>query len=123
MSDQADSNVITLVSSGLLSKWGFNDGDVPDAFLDYLDDRGVPYPEDWHRLLRLLVHRYLVPVLDQHVELVDVETNHNPIRAATVDGVDVDWYGDRPNPSLTPECTTVSFEDVLALDTPSEPIE
>lgn len=105
-----------LDSDGLLSKWGFNDGDVPDGFLDWCDDHGHPYPPDGHDLLRTLVRRYLLPRLEQRVDVVDIGTIHNPIRAQTVDGVDVTgcWYGKRSGPTLTPDGVMVPYEDVLA---------
>lgn len=74
----------------LLSKWGFNDGDVPDAYLDWLDERELPYPEDWHGLLRVLVRTRLMPYVREDVVLTAVSTIHNPIRAATVNGCEID---------------------------------
>lgn len=108
---------LTLISEGLLSRWGFNDGDVPDIYLDWCDDHGHPYPDDWHTVLRALVRTRLVPALDQRVELVEIETNHNPIRAVTVDGQDVIelWYRSEPGLTLTPEDVVVPYADVLAI--------
>lgn len=113
--DQPDR--LVLRSDGLLSKWGFNDGDEPDAYLDWCDDNGHPYPDDWDTVLRTLVRTRLAPALDQHVELVDIETLHNPIRAERVDGVDVTdlWYGSNAHVTLTPEDVEVPYADVLAL--------
>ncbi|MFF3857552.1 hypothetical protein [Micromonospora sp. NPDC002575] len=107
---------LTLFAWGLLSKWGFNDGDDPELWLDYCEARGI----DYNALgfpLAALVRRHLVPVLDQDVTVVDIETCHNPIRADTVDGVDVTdvWYGDAPKPTLTPEYVDVPMADVLRL--------
>ena len=108
---------LTLWSDGLLSKWGFNDGDEPDAYLDWCDEHGHPYPDDWHTVLRTLVRTRLAPALDQRVELVDIETNHNPIRAERVDGQDVTdlWRKTEPGLTLSPESVEVPFADVLAL--------
>lgn len=118
---------LILVSASLLSKWGFGDGDPFEAFTDWYHDRhgdglmrhcncksldlGVSDDD----LLRLLVRRYLVPALDQRVELVDIETSHNPVRATKVDGVDVEecWYGAAPAPALTPDAVEIPYEDVL----------
>lgn len=83
------SYALRLPSDGLLYKYGFNDGDVPDELLDVLDERGLPYPKDWHAALRVLVREHLLPALDQRVDAFDIETNHNPIRALTIDGVEV----------------------------------
>jgi hypothetical protein len=108
-----------LPSWGLLSKFGFSDGDMPDDLCDWLEDRlGIEHARDmpWHTVLEALVREQLLPVIDQTVEVVSIETIHNPIRAVTVDGVDVTdfWYGDPGQPTLTPEGVTVSYETVLA---------
>jgi hypothetical protein len=106
---------VRLYSSGLLSKWGFSDGDAPDEWLDYCDEHAVGYPP-WHAILTALVRRYLLPVLDQKVAVTEIGTIHNPIRAETVDGADVTagWYGE-PAVTLTPECVTVPMSEVLRL--------
>jgi hypothetical protein len=107
---------LTLFSSGLLSKWGFSDGDIPDQLLDWCDTRSIPYPADWHATLRHLVREHLIPALDQTVTVTEIETSHNPIRAETVDGVDVTecWSGDQDEPTLTPEFVDVPYSVVLA---------
>ncbi|WP_433355598.1 hypothetical protein ACQP25_17165 [Microtetraspora malaysiensis] len=99
----------------MLSKWGFNDGDVPDDLLDYCDDRGIPSPDGWDEVLHTLVVERLLPALDQRVEIVRVGTSHNPVRALTVDGVDVtdEWYGDKERTSLTPDCVEVPMSEVV----------
>lgn len=111
---------LVLHADGLLSKWGFNDGDEPDAYLDWCDANGHPYPDDWHQVLRTLVRTRLAPALLQRVELVDVETAHNPIRAESVDGMDVTglWLDSTAQVTLTPEDVVVPFADVLALYAP-----
>jgi hypothetical protein len=106
--------VLHLFSSGLLSKWGFGDGDAPDAWLDYCDELGVDYLPEWHRILTALVRRYLLPVLEQDVTVREIETNHNPIRASTVDGAEVEYPHD-DSIRLTPECVTVPMSEVLRL--------
>jgi len=114
------SPALLLMSAGLLSKWGFNDGDAPDDWLDWCEERGI----DWGALpswrddvLPELVRRFLVPVLSQDVKLVFITTIHNPIRAGTVDGVDVEdcWLGRRggSGQSLTPGSVEVPMEQVL----------
>lgn len=110
-----DEPKLVLWSDCLLSKWGFNDGDEPDFWLDWCDEQGVDYNArgwNWQTTLRRLVRDHLAPKLDQHVELVDIETNHNPIRAETVDGVEVDWYADQPI-ALTPDHVAIPFSEVL----------
>lgn len=81
-------------ASGLLSKWGFGDGDAPDLVLDYCDELAVAYPssETWHAVLTAVVRQLLAPLLDEHVELVEIDTIHNPIRAERVDGQVINHY-------------------------------
>ena len=108
---------VILFSDGLLSKWGFGDGDAPDHFLDYCDEHDIPYPP-WRPLLKRIVREYLLPALDQAVEVVTIGTNHNPVRAATVDGRDVqgEWYDDGADRTrLTPESVSVPFSAIFAM--------
>lgn len=114
---------LVLTSEGLLSKWGFNDGDEPDALLDLLDATGRTDPDGWlpgkvwHRVLCRLVREHLIPRLDQRVELVVLDTGHNPVRARSVNGVDVThlWHRSKePGPTLTPDSVRVPIETVMA---------
>ena len=92
---------IYLWSDSLQSKWGFGDGDIPDSILDHVGDE-VGFALDWHAVLRKLVRKHLLPALEDaghSVEVYDIETNHNPIRASKIDGVDVDDYSDRNVPT------------------------
>jgi hypothetical protein len=107
---------LTLFSSSLLSKWGFNDGDDPDDWLDYCERLGVDYTALGFPLVPL-VQRYLLPALEQTVTVVEVETCHNPIRVETVDGQDMTevWHNRAPEPTLTPEAVDVPMAAVLQL--------
>lgn len=112
---------LTLTSDCLLSKWGFNDGDCPDDLYDWCEAQGFdidPWPKvrHWHAVLVRLVRERLVPALDQAVEVAEITTNHNPIRATTVEGVDVSecWYHNDAKTALTPESITVSYDDIMA---------
>jgi hypothetical protein len=117
-----DPGPITLCSSSLLSKWGFDDGDLPESVWDHLDD--TVDDDEYRRLfdaskpaLVRLVREFLLPALDQQVEVVEIVTSHNPIRASTVNGVDVEdcWHGNAPNPELTPEYVEVPMPEVLRI--------
>ncbi|WP_405850603.1 hypothetical protein OG211_34780 [Streptomyces niveus] len=107
---------VTLFSADLLSKWGFNDGDTPRAWLDWCEANGID-SSDVEFPLVALVREHLVPVIEQMIEVVKIGTSHNPIRAQRVDGVDMSdvWYGRAPQPDLTPDCVTVPMTEVLRL--------
>ena len=113
----SDGPALWLGSASLLSKWGFDDGYMPDDYLDWCDAHGHPYPPSEGDLLVTLVRTRLVPVLDQKVDIVEIETSHNPIRAERVDGVDVTecWYNRQPAPELTPDGVYVPYADILAI--------
>lgn len=109
---------LRLHSQCLLSKYGFNDGDEPDPWLDWCDEQGIDYNADawnWHAALRRLVREHLLPKLDQTVEVYDIDTIHNPIRASTVDGADIDDRADHPDGTLTPEAVEVPYVEVLRI--------
>lgn len=107
---------ITLFSEGLLSKWGFNDGDDPEPWLDWCDAQGIDHNAIEYPLARL-VREHLIPVIEQTITVVDIESSHNPIRAKTVDGADVTevWNGRAPEPTLTPDTVDVPMTEVLRL--------
>lgn len=116
----SDEPKLLLPSDGLLSKWGFNDGDAPADFLDWLEAGGHGWRIDWHPVLIRLVEDYLVPALDQQVTLAVIGTGHNPVRAETVNGTDAagSWYRGNdadPHPQLTPEYVEVPFWVVLGV--------
>jgi hypothetical protein len=99
---------LRLGADGLASKWGFNDGDMPDELWDILDDLVIPTDlVNWHEVLRRLVRMHLVPLLPAGIEVYNVETIHNPIRT--------DHWGD---PSGDPEPPDISvmipWPDVVA---------
>jgi hypothetical protein len=105
-----------LSSASLLSKWGFEDGDMPDELCDYFDARGTPWEQvDWHATLVKLVRTFLLPVIDQKIEVDEISTIHNPIRARTVDGQQVDSYETDSSTPLTPDGVDVPLSAILAL--------
>lgn len=106
---------ITLFSSGLLSKWGFSDGEPPEEWLDYLDARGIdPGDADWP--LIALVRRYLLPALAAHhdIEVYELDTIHNPIRARVVDGAEIDDRADN-GVTLTPAAVSIPMDEVARI--------
>jgi hypothetical protein len=105
---------LTLYASDLCWKWGFGDGDCPDNLLDYWDEIGAEYPY-WHDALCRLVRKYLVPAMEDaghEVVVYDIETIHNPIRAAKIDGVDIDDYAVGPPMELRPEFVEVPYSAI-----------
>jgi hypothetical protein len=109
---------VRVASNNLFSKFGFEDGGSPDAWFDYWHDWRTPPAGEipdfpWAEVVR----RYLLPALDQQVTVTEL-LNHNPVRAVTVDGVDVTgcWDGaDLPWPELTPAHVDVPVAEVIAL--------
>lgn len=107
---------ITLDSFGLLSKWGFGDGDTPDQWLDYLDERGIDWDDaEWP--LAALVRRYLLPKLEENhtIDVYEIGTIHNPIRARYVDGVEIDDYAAEPQVKMRPEYVEVPLSEALKI--------
>lgn len=120
---------MTLSGECLFSKWGFGDGDMPDELLDMAD--GWPAKEkmwaydfgskQWHEVLRRLVRERLLPLMPAGVELVDINTIHNPIRADKVNGEDIGpfWTSSADVPDRFAPFTAVSvdvpYEDMLAM--------
>ncbi|MFE3248421.1 hypothetical protein [Streptomyces sp. NPDC059209] len=108
---------MTLFSSDLLSKWGFNDGDIPEPWLHWCETQGVD-PNAFAFPWAALVRKHLVPAIEQDVTVVEILTVHNPIRAQTVDGIDMtqSWRGGGGvAPTLTPELVEVPMAEVLRL--------
>lgn len=77
-------------AESLGSKWGFGDGDALDDW--WWDNYGEDPSFNTHRVLYRLVEDHLIPALAEwDIELVLIHTNHNPVRAEKVDGVEIDW--------------------------------
>ena len=94
-------------SDGLLSKFGFCDGDQ----LDWLYEHGS---FDKHLVLTTAVKKWVLPRLNQKVDVEIIGTIHNPIRANCVDGVPYNWAIDS-GIHLSPEFIVVPREEILAL--------
>jgi hypothetical protein len=110
---------LLLTADSLFSKWGFGDGDMPDAVWEYADETGYEWHSDWHDVLRRLVQKHLLPALDRRVETFDISTIHNPIRAEKVDGVEVIWHGGSGMaPPFAHDCVEVTWEQIVAADNP-----
>ena len=77
----------------LLSKHGFDDGDM------YCHDDLIE-----------IVIKYVLPKIDQYVEVYTLQTSHNPIRARKVGHISVEHYPSTVE--LTPEYVDVSLEEI-----------
>lgn len=100
-----DDRPLHLDMSSLCSKWGFGDGDMLDDW--WWDTYGEAPSLNSDDLLHALVLTYLAPAIEaagHRVEIVRVETCHNPVRAISLDGLEVDWY------SLEDELSDVSVD-------------
>lgn len=108
--------MITLHSASLLSKWGFDDGDLLWDFLYDLDNGHRAHKIN-HEVLVATVQKWLLPALDQQVETYVMElSSHNPIRAESVDGVSVEVDGRNLVLNLlTPASVEVSEDDIRDL--------
>jgi hypothetical protein len=107
-------------TEGLLSKWGFEDGDMLDdllwdcgyrgtderAILDPVDEIGPIYGFA-HVVLIVTVVAHVLPAIDQVVDVYTIGTIHNPIRARTVDGVAIDEIDGEYDGLLTPATVEV----------------
>ena len=108
-----------LSSSCLLAKYGFNDGDMPDDLHDWLDEQigqDAAHAIDWRPVLDALVREFLIPLIEQPIEVVSIDTCHNPIRVDMLHGLDVTdlWFNGHPNEGmLTPESVSVPYAVVL----------
>ena len=119
-------DVVTLCSDNLLSKWGFDDGDLlVDWLLAVVDEYepkwGSPRAGlarkwlDGHKVLIRLIRERVLPALDQRVEIDEYGTIHNPVRARRVDGREVgeELYDPfQQTFRLTPEVVEVPTADV-----------
>lgn len=104
--------ILRLFSSGLTSKWGFDDGDVLG---DFKFDHGQQWKDvDVREALVQLVHTYLYPKMQENhkYEYMVIESIHNPIRVTSIDGVDVDLYDSTKEYGITPEYVDVPWEHV-----------
>ena len=83
------SQPLVLYGHGLLSKWGFGDGDVLWDWWYNQADEPPPNHPDHHKVLTHLVETHLLPVIRDAGHAFEVEyvaTTHNPIRLRSLDG-------------------------------------
>lgn len=106
---------LRLSAECLLSKWGFSDGLALSEWW-WRNDQGTPEPwsvADEKVILRRLVRTHLIPAIESaghEIEVYDIDTHHNPIRARQFDRREVDDRADNPDPNVTVE---VPVQDVM----------
>ncbi|MGY0388050.1 hypothetical protein ACWZJV_13865 [Nocardioides sp. WG-D5] len=105
----------------LFSKFGFNDGDVPEEFDAWRAAQGYEAIDwalegDWHTILDETVRAWLLPATDREVVVTATITNHNPIRAVEVDGVPAEDFDELVREGLAadlqPEYVEVPYPEV-----------
>lgn len=99
---------ITFETKGLLSRYGFMDGQLLDDLL--MEEFGTSNNND----LAEVVIRCVIPKIDQKIEIEDIVdyisyTSHNPIRAERIDGISVDDF----DSELTPRFVEVEEKDII----------
>ena len=103
----------SLDAESLCSKWGFGDGDaLDDWWWDTYDDDSPVNSDD---ILHALVVEYLVPRMRDagwYPVLTRIETNHNAVRAETLNGAPVDWYDSDGSHFQQPIVVTVTQEQI-----------
>lgn len=104
-------DLVEFWTADLLSKWGFSDGDQ----LSWLDEFGIKHDQ---AVLCAVVRQKILPLLKQKVEVLEMGTCHNPIRASSVDGLNVQdlWYlPDSDKPVLFPLSVVLTGEEILEI--------
>lgn len=96
-------------TSGLLSKFGFKDGDILDDIWFDVEDSGIEPKIDRHQFLIKVVKELLIPKIDNNIELLEIDTIHNPIRASKVDGIDINSFDDN-NIIINPKFIEIESE-------------
>lgn len=106
-----------LDAEGLMSKWGFGDGDAFDDWWWDTFDTNPPVNSD--DILHALIVEYLMSALaaaGHRGELTRIGTSHNPIRLETLDGAEVDHYSpaDHFDPPICVTITRAQVEQITA---------
>lgn len=100
-------------SECILSKSGFGDGDMLSEFLI---ENGFDIDRDSsNALLVEIVKTKVLPVITQKIDVI-TSSSHNPIRAFSIDGIEVDLCTN-PQPKLTPEYIDIDEQFIVDLAT------
>ena len=96
-------------TASLYQRSGFESGDLLKSAFP-----GVGAAE-LRELLVDVVRSHVLPQLDQDVQVLQIPSVHNPVRATNVSGTSVTWTAEfGTGPALTPKRVRVSAEDVFA---------
>jgi hypothetical protein len=110
MSENGTGASIEFRTSDFFTRRGFASGDLLRSTMPHLNNGEL------RDLLVEVLQRHVLPRLDQKVQASVLPTVHNPLRATSVDGVEVTWPTpeEARGPTLTPATVTVMLEDVFA---------
>lgn len=100
-------------SKDLLSKWGFEDGDI---LIDFLHDHGISIGDvDHGQLLQDVLVDQVLPLIRNDLVWERISSMHNKIKVTSVDGVPNDHLtAYRRDTLLVPEYVDVPKEVILA---------
>lgn len=81
-----DETTVTLHSSSLTHKWGFDDGNALSDILYGAGYGNAPYRNNHltfqHEVLARCIEKYLLPLLPLHITVDRIGTCHNPVRVS-----------------------------------------
>lgn len=110
-----DDGGVHLVGSDLTSKWGFGDGETPEALLDWYckgpnPQRAREIGRLWHEQILFDLVRYLLAPRIPHtldIHCIAKDTSHNPVRTERIGDLQPDpqtwqWDETQTDPLLAP---------------------
>jgi hypothetical protein len=107
------------ITKHLLSKWGFEDGDM---IANFLEAHGFENYNDYginsHKLLKKILLKYVIPKIKNKLEgfSTGLETIHNPMRVCYVDGIEVNDIDMAQYAKITLEPEYVDVPDEIVLE-------
>lgn len=110
MTDES-SKTVRLYADGLLSKWGFEDGDLlVDPVGDWRAVSGAAV--DYRDVLVATVKYYLVPELSETLDIAVYGGVHNPIRAESVNGLEINHQDPRLSYPWSVQYVDVTYRQI-----------
>ena len=108
--EETPPEAVRFSANSLCSKFGFGDGDEL-SWVKWIAGIDV----DKHKLLAHIVRTRLVPLMPGDVELVEIGTCHNPIRAEKINGIEVDWYAKNQFPEFEGIYVELTGEEIVEI--------